>query len=151
MPVTDDAVAALRAQLTGAQGDHKQLFAQVSTEGNTMGYAALVAAAFTEAADRRFRAHGTTADIIRFVADVRAKSPDLAEKIDPKTGEQLFLSALMDSPLDDLDGGTIVGTQLLLLAALTADEGPTPDRLDAYLAEARTLADEWMAATPPRE
>lgn len=151
MPVTDDAVAALRAQLKGDQGDHKRLFAQVNAAGNTMGYAALVSAAFTEAADRRFRAHGTTADVIRFVADVRAKSPDLAERIDPKTGERLFLSALMDSPLDDLDGGTIVGTQLLLLAALTADEEPTPDQLEAYLADARTLANEWMTATPPRE
>ena len=149
MRVTDDAVATLRAQLTGDQEEYDRLLAKVDAAGDATSYAALVAAAFVEAAERRFRAHGTPADVVRFVADVRARTPDMSEKIDPKVGEQLFLSALMDAPLDEgLSGGTIVATQLLLLVAMTVDEAPAPERLEAILAESRTLADEWMA-TPP--
>lgn len=151
MPVTDDAVAALRAQLTGDREEYDRLLSQVEAAGDEASYAALVTAAFAEAAERRFRAEGTPADVIRFVADVRSRSANLGESIDQKIGEQLFLSSLMDAPLDDdLDGGTIVGTQLLLLVAMMVDAGPTSDQLDAFLAEARTLADEWMVENPPR-
>lgn len=152
MPVTDDVVAALRAQLKGDRSGYERLFAQMDNKADSARYAALVAAAFTEAAERRFRAEGTPADVIAFVSDVRTRTPGAAEKIDPKIGEQLFNSALMDAPLDDdLTGGTIIATQLLLLAAMIADEDLTSDQLDAFLVESRTLADEWMEATPPRE
>lgn len=151
MRVTDDAVAALRAQLTGDKEGYDRLLPQVEAAGHAAGYGALVAAAFAEAAERRFRAEGTPEDIIRFVADVRARTPDAGDKLDQRIGEQLFLASLMDSPLDDdLEGGTIVATQLLLLVAMIVDEGPTSDQLDAFLAEARMLADEWMSASPPQ-
>lgn len=150
MPVTDDAVVALRAQLMGDRSGYDRLFAQVDDNGGTASYAAMVTAAFTEAAERRFRANGTPADVIAFVADVRGRTPGAAEKIDPRVGEQLFNSALVDAPLDDdLTGGTIIATQLLLLAAMVADAELTPDQLDELLSESRTLADEWMAETPP--
>lgn len=131
--------------LKGDRSEYERLFAQLNATGDTTGYGALVSAAFAEAAERLFRAQGTTADVIRFVADVRARTPEAAEKIDPKIGEQLFLSALADAPLDDISGGTIIATQLLLLAAMTADEELMLDQLESFLTEARTLADEWMS------
>lgn len=145
MAVTDDQVAALRAQLSGDRIEHERLLSMLDGQADRDGYAALIGAAFVVASERRFRANGTAADVIRFVADVRSRTPSAAERIDPKIGERLVLCALTDEPIDDIDADTAIVTQLLLLVGLIADAEFESAGLDAFLAESRALADEWMS------
>jgi hypothetical protein len=72
MPVTDHQVATLRALLAGDPGEHARLHAQLDRDADRAGYSALIAAACFEAADRRFAASHTRADIAEFVASARA-------------------------------------------------------------------------------
>jgi hypothetical protein len=91
MPVTDHQVATLRAMLAGDPGEYARLRAQLDREADRPGYSALVAAAFSEAAGRRFAAGHDRAAITGFVASARAASPGAAEKIDPLFAERLLV------------------------------------------------------------
>lgn len=145
MPVTNEQVATLRAQLSGEQDEHLRLFSQLEASSDLVGYAALLAAAFTIATERHFSGPVTRADLIRYVADVRARTPSAGENLEPKTAEQLLYEALADEAFTG-EPRVIGMNQTILLAALTADAQPTPAELDAFLAEARAQADEWIAA-----
>ncbi len=50
-----------------------------------------------------------------------------------------------DEPIDDLDSATKGRTQIILLAALINGERLDEAGLDAFLADADTLADRWLA------
>lgn len=144
MAVTDEQVAALRAYLTGDLGQYERLVDQLDPEAARTGYSALLAAAFFEAVDRRFVNSGTTADVAKFVGDVRAKSERLS-KIDPLTAERLIRHSLGEGSIADLDNETVISNQFLLLGALIVDEQLNEAGLDQFLAEARTVADEWTS------
>lgn len=141
MTVTDEQVAALRAQLRGDRGEHERLFAQLD-KSDSDGYTALIGAAFIVAAERRFLPNGTPADVIRFIADVRSQTPVAAERIDPKIAERLVLCALQDDPIDDIDADTAIVTELLLLVGMVASENMQAADLERFLEEARALAEE---------
>jgi hypothetical protein len=143
MSVTADQVATLRAYLAGDFDSHKRLFGQLDRTAAKTGYTALLTAAFFEAVDRRFAQDGTTADVIEFVADVRARHLKDADEIDPRAAERLILAIFTDEEVDDLDTETKVSTQIILLYALITDARLDDAGLDGFLAEARKLADEW--------
>jgi hypothetical protein len=143
MPVTADQVATLRAYLAGDFDSHKRLFGQLDRTAAKTGYTALLTAAFFEAVDRRFAQDGTTADVVEFVADVRARHLKDADEIDPRAAERLILAIFTDEEVDDLDTETKVSTQIILLYALITDARLDDAGLDGFLAEARKLADEW--------
>lgn len=146
MRVTDEQVAALRAQLAGEREEHVRLFGQLDKEADGDGYTNLVGAAFFEAVDRRFAGRATVADVVEFVGDVRATSPQVADDLDPSAAERLIKFSLgVEVPVDDLDARKKFQTQLIVLAALIADEQLDDAGLDAFLAEARASADEWLA------
>src|SRR5258708_2212264 len=117
MPVADDEIAVLRAYLSGNQALQQELQARLVSPAARSRYATFVAAAFFEAVDRRFAARGTVADVIAFVADVRARSDRLAEGIDAQAAERLIRSALTDEDVSDLDSETKGGLFIVLLAA----------------------------------
>lgn len=145
MTVTDDQIAALRAQLRGDRSEHERLFAQLG-QSDSDGYVHLIGAAFVIAAERQFQENSTAADVIRFIADVRSQTPIAAERIDPKIGEQLILSALTDEPVpEDVDVETALITELLLLVGMVASEHFQPADLDRFMDEARALANEWAS------
>jgi hypothetical protein len=106
---------------------------------------ALIAATFFEAADQRFAAGHTKADIVEFVAAARASSPGAADKVDPLLAERMIGGVFEDESLGDVSGQVVVETQLLLLAALLGEARPGPAGLDALLAEGRKVADEWTS------
>lgn len=83
MAVTDEQVAALRALLTGDVTENLRLAAEIRRDGRSAGYSALVNAAFFEAVDRRFGKASTPASIIEYISDVRSRSDEIAEKVDP--------------------------------------------------------------------
>jgi hypothetical protein len=143
MPVTADQVATLRTYLAGDFDSHKRLFGQLDRTAAKTGYTALLTAAFFEAVDRRFAQDGTTADVVEFVADVRARHLKDADEIDPRAAERLILAIFTDEEVNDLNTETKVSTQIILLYALITDARLDDAGLDGFLAEARKLADEW--------
>jgi hypothetical protein len=142
MAVTDDQVAALRALLVDDMDLHRQLFSALDRDKARTGYPALVTAAFGEAIERRFGGNREPKAIIQFVADVRTRSDRLAREIDPDIAERTILSALGKGSVQGLDREAVTQAKLVLLAGVVADEHLDGDRLDAFLASARKLADQ---------
>lgn len=140
MPVDDQQVAALRAQLAGDYEQHKRLLRQVDEAGSLPGYMSLVSAAFLKAVDQRFAHASIPAAVIDWVADVRSRSPEASEAIDPAAAERVILSTLGQGDISDLSGRDIRHNMRVLLALLVADEHLDGPALDAFLASARKLA-----------
>jgi hypothetical protein len=148
MAVTEDQVAALRAQLAGNFDEHKRLLEQLDPVAAQTGYTALIAAAFFEAVDRRFAENGAAAgdaDVIEFVGSLRSRADDAAEKIDPSIAERLIHHSLGRGSISDIDDKTVVRTQMLVLAGLIADAQLSDAELDEFMAEVRTVAEEWTS------
>lgn len=145
MAVTDEQVATLKALFAGDVEEHKRLLAGLDPRSASIGYSALITAGFFEAVDRRFAATGTVADVIQFVADVRARADEIAQDLDPTLAERIIRHALGDGSIDDLDDRAVFSAQMVLLGALIGDEQLDEEGLDAFLAEVRAVADEWTA------
>lgn len=145
MPVTDEEVAPLRAQLSGRTEEHQRLFAQLSKEDVQTGYRALVTSAFMIAVERRFGRQTSPAALVEFVGEMRAHSDSLADKIDPHVAERVLQAVYANDRLSDLDARTVWQTHLLLLAGLVASARLDDNALDDLLAEARKMADQLMA------
>lgn len=147
MPITDDQVAVLRAQLSGDREEHLRLMEQLdSNEANVL-YTALVAAAFIEAAERHFIKDGKVADnseVIEFVARVRETDDRSSDLINAQVAESMILDLLGKGRMVDADPDTKFGHQTVLLAALVGEEQFTPTELDSFLNDARALANELL-------
>lgn len=146
MAVTAEHVATLRAQLAGDFEEYERRWEQLDLESTRTGYTALVAAAFVEAVERRFaNKNSADADVIEFVGEVRARSEKVGNQLDPSAAERMIRAVYTDEEIDDLDGRTKGTTQMILLAALVADENFDDAALDEFLAGARKLADQWTS------
>lgn len=144
MLITDEQVAPLRAQLSRNPEEHRRLFAKLDQDSKNTGYAALVSAAFVVAARRRFNKK-PEAEVIEFIGDVRSRSAGLADQVDPTLAERLIKSAFTGQPVDDVDGQLSWETQIVLMAAIVADEQLDDAGLDEFLAKARKMADAWLS------
>jgi len=144
MAVTDDQVATLRALLSGDFQTFDRLSAQREDDGASRSYAALVAAAFFEAAYRRFVKEGSMDEVVEYVADVRRRFAEVADQLDPCAAERVILAAIDDENIDDLDGEVIIAAEYILLAALIADRDLDEAELEDFLDQARDVADEWL-------
>ena len=126
MPVADDQVAALRLLLCGDADGHRQLYEQISSAADQEGYAALVAAAYTEAMllciDQYSAGTGPGPDAFRDRGHAG-----------PATGTAA-----------DLTRGTPESSPVLQLIDLITDIQPSGEALDALLASARKLADQIL-------
>lgn len=157
MSVTNEQVEALRAQLAGDREEHSRLLKQLREHDDGIGYTMLLTAAFGVAAHRRFGRDWTSADVILFVASVRARAAFIARALDPRVAERVLLSvlasediaaALTAAEIDDLDTGEVTDAETHLLMAMAADERLRRGALDRFLAEARAQADRVLAALP---
>ncbi|TDC55314.1 hypothetical protein E1281_13080 [Actinomadura sp. KC345] len=128
--------------------EHERRLDQLETEEEQAGYIALVTAAFFEAVDRKFIVNDQVAEeaeIIEFIAYQRSAHPIAAEQLDPSVAEQVLLHALGKGSIgEDVDGETLLGTKILLLAALTAEADLTDAELETFLVKARAEADEHI-------
>lgn len=145
MPVTDDQVATLRALLSDDMDRYRQLFSGLDRAEAKKGYSALVTAGFVEAVERRFGTSYQAANIVEFVAEVRARSDQVAAELDPDVAERVIRVVLEDAPVDDLSRNAITGAQLLLLIGLVADAQLDSQELEQFLAGARKFADQLMS------
>ncbi|TMQ98965.1 hypothetical protein ETD83_18785 [Actinomadura soli] len=147
MRITDKQVAVLRAQLVGNREEHLRLADQLDPDEANVCYTALVAAAFIEAAEERFIRNGDAVDhseVIDFVAQVRERADEMPDIIDPQIAESMILDLLGKGSMVDADPDTKFGHQIVLLAALVGEKQFTEDQLDAFLGNARALADELL-------
>jgi hypothetical protein len=85
------------------------------------------------------------AEIVEFVGQVRTRSDRIADELDPRAAERLILHALGEGSIEGLDEETVAGTQMLVLAALIADEHLDDAGLDEFMAEVRAVAEEWTS------
>jgi hypothetical protein len=136
--VTDTQLATLRACLdeTAASGNPRDQIDSWELDG--FGY--LVYAAVVIVVQRRFGPTWTTADVVRYVGNVRSHGPD-SDDIDPLAAESLIRQALGD---DIRPGNADASTRAILLSCLVADEDLDSSGLDDLLVRARMLADEWL-------
>lgn len=144
MPVAGRQVAALRAYLSGDWELYQELFGQLNRAEVGKEYSALITAAFTEAAERHFGLNYTQGDIVAFVGHVRARSERAAGALEPEVAERVINAVLGDATTRDLDRKAVVGTQVVLLAALIAEENLDGTGLNRALADARKLADQIL-------
>ena len=148
MKITDKQVATLHAQLAGRTDEYVRRLDELETEEEQSGYTTLITAAFFEAVDRRFIIDGKTADgseVIDFIATKREINPIAAEQLDPGVAEQVLLHALGKGKISkEIDGDTLIGTQVLLLAALIGEADLSEAELESFLAKARAEADEHI-------
>lgn len=143
--VTSDQVAALRSYLSGDYAAYEEHRGRIDRSSGRTGYMALVSAAFCEAVERRFSAQDPAQRVIEFVADVRARFDRDGSQIDPRATERMIRAVYTDEQIDDLDSASKGRTQIILLAALITGEHLDPSGLDAFLADATKLADQWLA------
>jgi len=136
--VTDGDVLALRAFLAGDNAQLGRL-----TEGSNRvpddRFAALVAAAFVTAVQRRWPGEAPRASIIGVVARLRSRDREIADLIDPLDAETLIGATLTDPSAAAALSAKAKATQVPLLRQLIDEAELDDDGLDALLAEARVV------------
>ena len=145
MPVTGEQVAALRAFLA-FDPSYQRLVGELSSGGRAHGFGELVYAAFVTAARRRFSPTWTSAQVVRFAAQLRVVLRAYDVDLDPRAIEILLRQALGERVTSDYDDGTHALVMLFGLGELISDERFDQTSLDAFLADARVLADARLAA-----
>ena len=142
--INDAHVAALRAFLT-LEDDEAQPRTGQLVDDDVKGYGGLLYAAFITAAHRRFSPAWTAADVVRYVAAARAELLQDDITIDPRASEILLRRALGDTVTTDSDEEINARAQIFLLSEMIAAEDLDTAELDAFLAQARALADRLFA------
>lgn len=140
MNIGPDHVAALRAVITG---DDDALERWTSTAGaeDDLALGVLVSMAFLSAAQSRFAANWTTADVIRFVAQIRMQYG--FDDLVPSLAEALLTNALGGGKKYEApDGDANAYTQMVLLQALA--NGLSDDELAGLTEESSRQADSWL-------
>ena len=79
------------------------------------------------------------------MADVRARSDDVAGALDARAAEQLIRAVLTDEDTADIDGKTRGAVSIIMLSALISDERFDDAGLDSFLAVARKKADDYFS------
>jgi hypothetical protein len=142
--ISDEKVTSLRAFLANDPDDDMGLARLRVESGDVDGYGELLYAAFVMAVQRRFAPTWTVPEVIQFVATVRADLLQDGIDIDPRTAETLIRRALGNGIASRLEERVSVQAQIFLLGRLIDDEELDGAELDAFLAEARSLANRLM-------
>ena len=144
--VSDQQVAALRAALALDAVRAREWRARLIGSGNLEGFSELVYAAFVLAVRRYFGVRWGRADVVRYVGSVRARGP-AGDDIDPVIAEALVMRALGADVALHASVEAKVEVQTILLGALVADLELDSANLTLFTAEARELADQWLAGS----
>lgn len=150
MPVSGQAEATVRAWLLGNDQEAVSLTTQM-TDSDMQAYDALLQALLSLAAGRRFASGYTDADVIRYVARVRAGTDVRAEdlELDPKATETVLRHALGQPTIPDADSQTRIRAVLALLTAILSELRLTEFDLGSLFAEAQYLVDGWFTEPSP--
>ncbi|GIG86410.1 hypothetical protein [Plantactinospora endophytica] len=139
MTTKPELAAYIRTLVRGDNEANERIETQLDAEGWD-GFPRFLAALFFLAVDRRFGENATSAEVIRFVADLRAGLADDAPAIDAQDAEAL-IRANIDPDADyDIEPSSIGKIQAAVTYKVLTDEKITDDELDALLAEATAIA-----------
>jgi hypothetical protein len=136
--------AYLSASSDAEAAEAERQFIMLARTGDADGIGELLYAAFVIAARRAFAPSWESADLIRFVADVRSSSGEASGILDPKVAENQLRAALSQEPAPCPDEEARARAQLILLATLTNRLGLTTSGLDKLLSDGRTTADDLI-------
>lgn len=129
----------IRTLVRGDNEAHDRIQAQLDSEGWD-GFPRYLASLFFLAVDRRFGDNATPADVIKFVADLRAGLADGGPDINAEDAEAL-IRANIDPEADyDIDPTMIGKIQAAVVYKVLTDEPISDEDLNAILAEAAELA-----------
>lgn len=146
MPVTDLEMEMLRAQLAGEDDAAQRAFtSQLAETGDVSGLGMLLYTAFVIAARRKFAPTWTRADVIGYVAHIRAMLSERPDILDPITAEDELVAALGGNVTAAHDKGAKAAAWVILLLALAASLNLDDDAACALLKEARQPADQLLA------
>lgn len=141
--ITDEQIEQLRARLTGDYA-HLPRIADLDKD-NRVAHMILLSAAFVEAVDRRFSGKVDRSAIIQFVGDLRSRSQEFADSLDPEQTERLIRHSLGDNvSIDDVSGSDEVTTYIIVTAALVSDEKMDEAQFEEFITEVRSLADDQL-------
>lgn len=134
--------AYVRTLVCGDDEANQRIEAELDRSGWD-GYPHFLAVAFHLAVSERFHRPPNSAEIIRFVADMRAELGDDAPHIDQHVAERLIRSVLAGNVrIDPSEDPEMIGRiQSLVLYEILADARLTNEQLDGFLGEAARLAD----------
>src|ERR1022692_3259866 len=118
MPVTDKQMVLLRAYLAGETAIVQRVNRQLAGKATADGIAELVSAALVIAARRKFTSASSRADVIRFVARVRALLAEQPGALDPVAAEYELRTALGEKMTGGPAGEAKARAQVVLLDAL---------------------------------
>lgn len=105
------------------------------------GFPRFLAALFFLAVERRFDDHPEPAEVIKFVAELRADLSRGGPDIDAAAAETLIIS-ILDPSIDYTIQQEMIGKiQAATVYKVLADENPSDADLDAFLNEAALLAE----------
>lgn len=146
MPVTDDMVATVRAYLEADKEEFKRLNASLDRSREaSLAYRSMILGTFITAVQRKFTEDSPREDIIDYVANLRSRGPDMPDVLDPNATERLIASVFTNESLRDIDGRMKITVQMHVATAIVNDEGIHGEALDAFLSDARKLANDLMS------
>ena len=135
MPTTnlDQSIAIVRTLLTEEFDTYRHLDAKLDRSAYKI-FAAVMGAAFVEAATRRFGEQPDKAEIVQFVAETRATYATVGEKVAAEDAEYMIRAALgEDHLMNSLDGRAMGLAQAAMLFALVREGNYTPSQIDDLL------------------
>jgi hypothetical protein len=140
-------MALLRAYLDGDAPTAQRLSGELAVDGTGDGFAELLYAALVIAARRQFAPSFSDADVIRFVASLRAELSGETDVLDPVAAEQELRAALGQDPAGSPDPVAKATAQVMLLEALVRRLQPGDAERASLLDQARELAVQIRAQT----
>lgn len=145
MPVTDEQVRTLRAFLV-FDPVYERLTRELAASDRWHGFPELVYSAFVTVVRHQFGPTWTSAQVVRFTAQMRNGLRPHGVDLDPITIEILIRQALGDRVSSNYEDTIHAQAMLYVLGELVASEHLGHAGIDTFLAEARTLADARLAA-----
>jgi hypothetical protein len=144
-PVSDLEAAVLRGWLTADGETARRAFSEQLAAGDANGLTMLVYSAFVIAARRKFGRQYTRADLIGYVAGIRAKlQSDEPGLLDPLTAEDELRAALGEPVTGTHELGFVAAARIFILIDLVTSLDLPEEALTDLLAQARHNADQMI-------
>jgi len=144
--VTDDIEAAARAYLRGDTAEYNQRIAELGrARETTVAFRAMVYAAFLLTVQYKFSKDTPREEIIDFVAEIRSRSDDLPDTIDPTAAERQITSVFTGENTDDVDTRMELTIQMLFATAIVDDQGIEGQLFEQLMTSTRKLADDLLS------
>jgi hypothetical protein len=137
MAIDAEHLAFLRSYI---QGDDEACTAALGQISEPEGLGMLLHGSFVIAVRRRFAPSWTRADVVRYVADVRARLIERTGLLDPQVAEHELRRALGDTTVPTHSAASTAPVQLILLTALVVSLGLDETGVDGLLSQVRQVA-----------